>query len=152
MNLLLGTAVIVLCLVIQVTVAGAALRYYDRNAECFISGSLFTAITVLVAVMVLLLLGNLVQIWIWALLFQWLGEFQGISEAYYHSAVNFATLGYGDIVMSESHRILGPLQAVNGVLMIGLTTAVLMLAIQDSRTKRYQGSNDPSGSAGSRSQ
>ena len=46
--------------------------------------------------------------------------------------MNFATLGYGDIVMSEEHRVLGPLQAVNGVLMIGVSTAVMMSALQDA--------------------
>ena len=54
-----------------------------------------------------------------------LGEFTNLHEAIYHSAVNFATLGYGDIVMSEKHRFLGPLEAINGVLMIGVSTAAL---------------------------
>lgn len=81
--------------------------------------------------MVLLVIGNFVQIGLWALLFQWLGEFDSFREAYYHSAVNFATLGYGDLVMSVDHRILGPLEAINGVLMIGVSTAVLMSALQN---------------------
>ncbi|RLA16550.1 MAG: two pore domain potassium channel family protein, partial [Gammaproteobacteria bacterium] len=48
-------------------------------------------------------------------------------------AVNFGSLGYGDIVMSEQHRLLGALEAINGVLMIGLSTAVLMTVFQDVR-------------------
>jgi hypothetical protein len=40
-------------------------------------------------------------------------------------------LGYGDIVMSEEYRLLGPLQAINGVLMIGFSTAVLMGTVTD---------------------
>jgi hypothetical protein len=60
-----------------------------------------------------------------------LGEFSVFSESFYHSAVNFATLGYGDLVMSDEHKLLGPLEAVNGVLMVGVSTATLMLAFQD---------------------
>lgn len=45
--------------------------------------------------------------------------------------MNFATLGYGDFVMSPAHRLLGPLEAINGVLMIGVSTAALMAAFQD---------------------
>ena len=50
----------------------------------------------------------------------------------YHSAVNFATLGYGDIVMSARNRFLGPLEAINGALMIGVSTAALLSAFQDA--------------------
>ncbi len=70
---------------------------------------------VLSVVMILPVIGDLTQLFIWALVFQFLDEFTTLSEAVYHSAVNFATLGYGDIVMSERHRLLGPLEAINGV-------------------------------------
>ena len=36
--------------------------------------------------------------------------------AFYHSAVNFTTLGYGGIVMSEEWRLLGPQEEVSGTL------------------------------------
>ncbi len=49
--------------------------------------------------------------------------------------MNFATLGYGDLVMSQRHRLLGPLEAINGALMIGVSTAVLMAALQDALRK-----------------
>jgi hypothetical protein len=45
--------------------------------------------------------------------------------------LNFAGLGYGDIVMSESRRVLGPLEAVRGVLMFSVSTAVLTAAVLD---------------------
>jgi hypothetical protein len=37
--------------------------------------------------------------------------------------------------MSEPHKFLGPLEAINGVLMIGVSTSVLMTAFQDSLRK-----------------
>jgi hypothetical protein len=95
-----------------------------KGAECrliFVNG-----------VMVMLVIGNLVQVAIWAALFLFLGEFSEFSEAVYHSAVNFATLGYGDIIMSTKFKLLGPLEAINGVLMIGMSTAALMAAFQDA--------------------
>jgi len=51
-------------------------------------------------------------------------------EAVYHSAVNFTSLGYGDIVMSARWKLLGPLEAANGVLMFGMTSAGLMAILQ----------------------
>jgi voltage-gated potassium channel Kch len=62
---------------------------------------------------------------LWAGLFLVLGEFPTFETAFYHSVVNFTTLGYGDVVMSEEKRLLGALEAANGVLMIGLTSAFL---------------------------
>ncbi|MGF1613402.1 MAG: ion channel [Gammaproteobacteria bacterium] len=70
------------------------------------------------------------QVALWAWLFVLLEEFQRFNEAFYHSAVNFATLGYGDVVMSARHKLLGPLEAINGALMIGLSTAALTAAFQ----------------------
>ena len=59
------------------------------------------------------------------------GEFKEFATAFYHSVVNFTTLGYGDLVMSEKRRILGALEAANGVLMFGLTTSILFVILNE---------------------
>jgi hypothetical protein len=80
--------------------------------------------------MIVLIAGNFLQIMIWGLLFILLGEFSELYEAVYHSAVNFSSLGYGDVVMTKQWKLLGPLEAANGVLMFGLTGAALMAILQ----------------------
>ena len=55
-----------------------------------------------------------------------MGEFSELYAAVYHSAVNFSSLGYGDVVMSARWKLLGPLEAGNGVLMFGMTSAALV--------------------------
>ncbi len=67
---------------------------------------------------------------IWGILFLFLGEFSELYEAVYHSAVNFTSLGYGDVVMSARWKLMGPLEAANGVLMFGTTSAALMVVLQ----------------------
>jgi hypothetical protein len=81
--------------------------------------------------MLIMLGGNLLQITIWGWLFIACGEFKEFATAFYHSVVNFSTLGYGDLVMSEKRRILGALEAANGVLMFGLTTSILFLVLNE---------------------
>ncbi len=88
--------------------------------------------------MLILTGGNLLQITLWGTLFLALGEFTEFYEAVYHSAVNFASLGYGDIVMSKSWKLLGPLEAVNGVLMIGMSGAALMAVLQQLIRKQQE--------------
>jgi hypothetical protein len=57
------------------------------------------------------------------------GEFTDLGKAYYHSAVNHTTLGYGDLVMTASWRLLGPLEAANGTLLYGVSTAMIFAVI-----------------------
>ena len=73
---------------------------------------------------------HLLAIAVWAVVFLLCGEFPAFGTAYYHSAVNYTTLGYGDVVMSPSWRLLGPLEAANGALMFGVSTAMAFAVIQ----------------------
>jgi len=131
-NLLLGLSTMLLCLMLQLVLVLLVLRYY-RNKEYLINNSSFAAsLRVVGGVMLLLVIGNLAQIAIWGGMFQFLGEFGNFNAAFYHSAVNFATLGYGDVVMSEKHKLLGPLESLNGILMIGVSTSALMNALQNA--------------------
>ena len=137
-NILIGLATMVICLMIQILLVVIAIRFYARNPQLVESPTLLSTVGLITAIMLLLVVGNFVQILIWGGLFMYLGEFTDFATAAYHSAVNFATLGYGDIVMSEDRRALGPMQSVNGVLMIGVSTAVMMAALQDAlhRTRK----------------
>ena len=135
MNLLLVLPTMVVCLLLQAIPFVAAIRYYGRHEDLVSSASFWSSLVVIKGIMLLLVIGNLAQVAIWGLLFLLLGEFQQFDEAFYHSAVNFATLGYGDIVMSPERKLLGPLEAINGVVMIGVSTAALMAAFQDALDK-----------------
>ena len=137
-NLLLGLGVMVLCLIVQALLVVVAIQFYVRRREVSDSPTFVGTLGMISAVMVVLVLGNFLQIAIWAQLFLSLGEFEDFGTAVYHSAVNFATLGYGDIVMSEDRRILGPMQSINGVLMVGVSTAVMMSGRQDAFTRANQ--------------
>lgn len=130
-NVLIGCATMVVCIILQCLVVALMLVYLrNRDAAQRMRATFAEAARLLTVAMLILMLGHLVQIAVWAGLFQLLGEFSDFQTAYYHSSVNFATLGYGDIVMSERRRLLGGLEAANGVLMFGLTTSALYATIQ----------------------
>jgi hypothetical protein len=141
-NLLFGLPVMAVCLVLQAILIARVIAYYQGHERQVMGPGPWDGVGVLVAVMMLLVIGNMVQVVVWACLFFALGEFEAFSDATYHSGVNFASLGYGDIVMSEKYRLLGPIEAINGVLMIGVSTAVLMSTIQDILKKRMAGRAD----------
>ncbi|HSC81846.1 MAG TPA: ion channel [Chitinolyticbacter sp.] len=125
-NFLVGLPAMLLCMVIQAAIAYWCVRYYIRRVSDGGRGGLRPLLVTLVAMM----FGNLLQIALWGGLFVGLGEFTELYEAIYHSAVNFTSLGYGDIVMSKAWRLLGPLEAANGVLMLGMSAAAMMAILQ----------------------
>ena len=131
-NLALGLPNMVACLLLQAMLLVWVIRDYGRHLDQISNPSYRLSLAVISGVMLLLVIGNLAQVAIRALLFLLPGEFAAFDEAFYRSAVNFATLGYGDIVMSPEHQVLGSPKAINGVLMIGVSTAALMSAFQDS--------------------
>ena len=130
-NFLIGLPAMLLCLIVQTAVAFWCVRYYvnhlprDGGRQGFLDG-----MRPLIVATLAMLGGTLVQIMLWGLLFMGLGEFEHAYDAIYHSAVNFSSLGYGDIVMTRERRLLGPLEAVNGVLMLGMSAATLMAIVQ----------------------
>ena len=71
----------------------------------------------------------MIEVAVWALLFMICGEFKDFGAAYYHSAVNYSTLGYGDVIMSSTWKLLGPLEAADGSLMFGVSTAMIFAVI-----------------------
>jgi hypothetical protein len=74
-NLVLGVAAMALCLALQIALLTRALIYYAHRQQGLDGASFWATMRVLSGVMVLLVLGNLAQVALWAMLFQFLGEF-----------------------------------------------------------------------------
>ncbi len=66
---------------------------------------------------------------VWAGIFMAIGEFQAFSATFFHSAVKYTILGYGDFVMHPDWRLLGPFEAATGVLMFGLSVSLYFALI-----------------------
>lgn len=128
--LLVGAPVMILCLILQSALIIGCVRQYSRfKVPPRHKPSQKKNIGLLSIVMMVMTVGSLLQVMIWALLFMLLGEFSDPETALYFSAVNFSTLGYGDIVMSDRWRLLGPLESFNGILMFGVSTAMMTAAV-----------------------
>jgi hypothetical protein len=138
MSLIVGFVMMAVCVAIQCVVVSILLRVlFVLERRQTIRPTLGGTAGVLIAVMLIMVAGNFAQIALWAALFRAGGEFGDFATAFYHSVVNFTTLGYGDIVMSEEGRLLGALEAGNGVLMFGLTTSVLFMVLSALMQKAW---------------
>ena len=95
-------------------------------------------LAIVVLVISFAFVAHLIEIAFWAVLLVLCGEFQEFGTAYYHSAVNYTTLGYGDLLLTPSWRLLGPLEATNGVLMFGVSAAMVFAVIQRLVLARFK--------------
>ena len=57
-------------------------------------------------------------------------QFEDFGTAVYFSSITYTSLGYGDIVLSGHWRILCGIQAMNGILLFGWSTALIFVVVQ----------------------
>ena len=81
--------------------------------------------TVMIATVLVLMAAHAAEVFVWSLAYLIVGIAPRGADLVYFSFVNYTTLGYGDIVPVEHWRLLGPITALNGVLLLGWSTAVI---------------------------
>ena len=77
-----------------------------------------------------LFMTHVIEAGIWGLFLWRKGLIPTFTEGVYFSATSITALGYGDVVLPPPWRMLGPLVAINGILMFGCSTAFLFLLLQ----------------------
>jgi hypothetical protein len=126
------TTALVVQLVVWLIRSGYAGQQFWKNLAVMMIVSLITAT------------GHLIQIALWAIALWSVGEISSFDKAFYCSAENYTALGYGDIVLSERWRLLGPLEAINGLLLFGLSTAAMFALVSRLVSNRLQHRPGPS--------
>lgn len=74
-----------------------------------------------------------VDVWLWAAIFDLLGVLPTLEASIYFALVSFTTLGYGDVVLPESWRLLGGMCGANGFMIFGFLVAMLVEALRNVR-------------------
>jgi hypothetical protein len=111
-------------------VYGAAMQLIVRVMVKFIrrgpSDLGFWKSTAVMAIFTLITaVAHLTQVALWAVVFLLCGQVSTLETALCLSGQNFTAFGYGDVQLSEKWRLLCPLEAANGLLFFGMSTAVL---------------------------
>jgi hypothetical protein len=137
----LGIGMVVL--VVNVLISGTTTAFLVQCVARFFRpgyGGLAIWINVMVMTLVTLVTaaGHLAQISVWALVLVLTGEAVTFEAAFYCSAQNYTALGYGDIIQSERWRLLGPLEAINGLLLFGVSTALMFAVMSRLIRNRFR--------------
>jgi tetrahydromethanopterin S-methyltransferase subunit C len=128
--LAVGAGAVLCTIFIHALAVGAIVNFFRHEKRLGRAGSTLSIdLAIVVLTISFVFVAHLVEIALWAVLFIICGEFQEFGIAYYHSAVNYTTLGYGDLIMSPLWKLLGPLEAADGTLMFGVSTAMIFAVI-----------------------
>jgi hypothetical protein len=82
-------------------------------------------IAVMIVTVSFLMAAHFAEILVWSLAYAIVGAAPQGTDLIYFAFVNYTTLGYGDVIPMERWRLLGPMTAMNGVLLFGWSTAVI---------------------------
>jgi Ion channel len=77
------------------------------------------------------------QIWLYAAAYLAVGALGDLETALYFSTVNFASLGYGDILLTPQWRLFGAIEAANGVILFAWSTAFLLSVMTRLKTLEH---------------
>jgi hypothetical protein len=89
------------------------------------SSSSLMVINVMIATVSILMVAHACEVLVWALTYRLVGAAPAEADLVYFAFVNYTTLGYGDLIPVKDWKLLGPMTAMNGVLMFGWSTAVI---------------------------
>jgi hypothetical protein len=87
---------------------------------------------VMVATVSVLMAAHTCEVIVWSLAYGLVDAAPANSDLLYFAFVNYTTLGYGDVLPVERWQLLGPMTAMNGVLLFGWSTAVIFEVLRSS--------------------
>jgi voltage-gated potassium channel Kch len=144
LQLLICSAMLVVACVVQLglTTLIAEWTHHPRLIHWCEAKAHHRALAVLIGakLVVLALLGYILM---WALLFTGLGLLPDLETSFYFSGITFTSVGYGDVMLPTCWRLLSVGLAVNGLLMAGWSTALLVYIVQRSMELRMKQRNIP---------
>ena len=137
--------IVIACLLVAVTVgvhaAGLAQLLTLLMKARALPARLWPITWFLIRITWILLLIHAVEITVWGLFYFWEGCLPTFSAAVYFSGVTYATVGYGDLVLPQSWRMLAPIEGLTGILMCGLSTGLFFAVVTRLFSSRLEPKN-----------
>jgi len=133
LQIIVGAAASICNVMIHALVMAGIIKILRKQVEKA-SLSLWFLVSTMIASVTVLVSAHILEVTVWAACY-WLVEAAPAgSNLLYFAFVNYTTLGYGDIIPVERWQLLGPLAAMNGILMFGWSTAVIFEVLQRTLT------------------
>jgi hypothetical protein len=132
---LVGAAVSTCNVVIHALVMAAVVRVAQLAGAKNTSRPWLLLINIVTAVVLVLMIAHASEVVLWSLAYALVGAAPAGADLVYFAFVNYTTLGYGDVTPVVRWRLLGPVTAMNGMLLFGWSTAVIFEVLQRARMR-----------------
>jgi hypothetical protein len=129
-QLLVGGGVSLVNIAIHALVMTIVVRVAQATSAKKVSRPSLFLIAVMIPIVSVFMITHTIEVFVWALAYWIVGAAPPGANLIYFAFVNFATLGYGDIVPVQRWLLLGPSAAMNGWLLFGWSTAVIFEVLQ----------------------
>jgi hypothetical protein len=129
-QLLVGIAVSLCNIAIHAIVMAAVLWAARGAGERAMSHRLFQLIAIMTATVSVLMAAHIAEVVVWTFAYAIVGVAPPGADLMYFAFVNYTTLGYGDVTPLRHWQLLGPMTAMNGVLLFGWSTAVIFAVLR----------------------
>ena len=130
-QILAGGATSLVNLVIHALVMGVLVKLMLGMLERGSVGPEFLRYTVIIVVTGSVLgASHFLEILLWAYTYAAVGAAPSGTDLVYFAFGNYKTLGYGDVLPTEQWRLLGPMTALNGIMLIGWSTALIFVFLR----------------------
>ena len=133
-QLLVGAGVSICNIVIHALVMTAVVRVAHRVAARETARPAALLISVMVATVTVLMAAHVSEVAVWALAYAIVDAAPKGADLLYFAFVNYTTLGYGDVTPVKRWNLIGPMTAMNGVLLFGWSTAVIFEVLRRTMT------------------
>jgi hypothetical protein len=125
-QILIGGLISLVNFGIHALVTGLIVVSTHRIAAATDELHMFVRVTSLMVVtLVVLMITHVFEISVWAGYYGVAGIETPKASAFEFAFENYTALGYGDAVPAEGHRLIGPVTALNGLLLIGWSVAII---------------------------
>jgi hypothetical protein len=128
MRVIQGLLLLALTVTIHAFVLGALLKHVQKSMAGLPAGFVHQS-RLLIRVAAVTVLAHLAEIALWAGFFVWKEALATFELAFYFSAVTYATIGYGDVVLPEPWRLLAAMEGLTGILMCGWSAAFYFVVV-----------------------
>jgi len=95
-------------------------------------------IAVMIVTVSVLMGAHALEVVVWSVAYAMVDAAPADADLLYFAFVNYTTLGYGDVTPVERWRLLGPLTAMNGVLLFGWSTAVIFEVLRRAMARTFE--------------
>ena len=124
-QLLVGGTVSVLNIAVHALVMMIVVRVAQAKGAQTASYPSLILMAVMIPTVSILMIAHGLEVMVWSLAYLVVGAAPPGADLVYFAFVNYTTLGYGDVTPVENWRLLGPITAMNGVLLFGWSTALI---------------------------